>query len=186
MSEKLQYTLEKPAETEQFSTNETTTQKYEAPIDATAEKPQDSIQQIRERLEQIKPVRAETVRHTPEPEPTQTPYGLQRELKQEAFRGTMRHVQSSLSTPSRVLSKIIHAPAVESISHATGKTVARPIGLFWGGLSSLLITSYSLYFAKQYGFEYNFGIVGFSFVSGYIVATIIEMISRRLSRNRQK
>lgn len=154
--------------------------------EAPSPNPEATLQEIRDRLDEVHDSGTSSARHLIEEEPTQPiTYGTQRALKEESYTNTMYHIRSALPAPSRVFSKVIHSPLVENTSQIVSKSIGRPTGLLWGGLVSLAASSFSLFFAKRYGFEYNFGILILSFLTGYLVASIIEAIYHGITRNRR-
>lgn len=102
-------------------------------------------------------------------------------LKSHAARQTINSVQKQLSPPERTFSKFVHNPAVESISEAAGKTVARPTGLLWGGIFSVIGSLAVIIITRFYGYEYNYVIGLACFAGGFFIGLIIELLfkSRR-------
>lgn len=103
------------------------------------------------------------------------PVLVNRELKDMAYRRTLRRTQSKLSAPSRVFSKIIHQPAVEAVSEVAGKTIARPSGILVGGITAFLGSSLFLWIARHYGYEYNFLLFACFFVGGFFIGLFVEL-----------
>lgn len=93
----------------------------------------------------------------------------------------LKSVQKQLSTPERQLSKIIHNPTVETISDATGSTIARPSGLLMGGIFSLIASVGVLLVCRFYGYEYNYGIGLIFLVAGFAFGLLVEMFSKLLA-----
>jgi len=115
---------------------------------------------------------------------SKTQYGVQKELKDEAYANTMRRVRGQLKPADRMASKWLHNSKVEAISVVAAQTVARPSGLLGGGLVALLGSSIVLFMASRYGFSYNFSLFLVLFVVGFAVGTIVEFVGRLLHRNR--
>ena len=104
------------------------------------------------------------------------PLFLNRELKAEALRRTLNRTRKHLSKPQQVLSKAIHQPAIDAISQVGEKTIARPTGLLTGSIIALGGSSYLLYTAKHFGYEYNYLAVVILFAGGYLAGLIIELL----------
>ena len=102
------------------------------------------------------------------------PIYVNHELKSIALQRTLSRVRRHLSAPNRVLSKVIHQPAIQAASEAGAKTVARPSGLLFGSFTALLGSSLVLYMAKHYGFRYNYLLVFALFIAGFAVGLILE------------
>lgn len=104
------------------------------------------------------------------------PLYVNHELKSLALSRTLSRVRRQLSAPNRLLSKVIHQPAVQTISEATAKTVARPTGLLTGSFVALVGSSLALYLARHYGFSYNYLLIFVLFIGGYIAGFIIDLV----------
>lgn len=104
--------------------------------------------------------------------------GLQRELKADAYKRTLQKVRMHLSAPEKLLSKVIHKPAVEALDSTSSKTVARPSGILGGGIVSLVGSSLLLYSAKHYGFRYNFFVFFLLFIGGFVLGVVLELLIR--------
>lgn len=104
------------------------------------------------------------------------------ELKQLMFKRTLTQVQKQLSAPSRVFSKVTHATAVDSVSSAAEKTVARPKGFLVGSILAFAGSAYTYYAAKQNGFSYNVLFFFIIFIAGYLVTTLVELAVSKIRR----
>jgi hypothetical protein len=107
-----------------------------------------------------------------------------KELKDESFKRTMQRTRKQLSKPERTLSKAIHQPVINAVSKVGEKTIARPTGILTGALVALIGSTYVLWTAKHYGYEYNYWIVFALFVGGYLVGLVIETLVYMLRRLR--
>lgn len=86
-----------------------------------------------------------------------------------AYRQTMSHIRSEMSTPARVFSKFIHQRNVERASGILGNTVARPNAVLSGSTSALVLVSALYVIAKLFGYPLSgFETIG-AFVFGWII-----------------
>lgn len=106
------------------------------------------------------------------------------QLKDIKLARLLTSVRKQLNAPDKLLSRVVHAKAVETVSAAAEKTVARPIGLLGGGISALLGSSYVFYMARHYGFRYNFLLFILLFIGGYLVFSILELVFRVVTRTK--
>lgn len=111
---------------------------------------------------------------------------VNRELRQITLRRELKSIRRRLPAPQRVLSHVIHQPAIRAVSEVTGRTVSRPSGLLGGGLVALLGTSGYLYLARHIGFEYNYSVFLLLFAAGFVIGLCLELavyliLSRRKS-----
>jgi hypothetical protein len=113
------------------------------------------------------------------------PLYVNAELKRIALQRTLSRVRRHLSKPQKVLSKIVHQPAVQAASDLGAKTVARPSGLLAGGFCALVGSSFVLYLAKHYGFHYNYSTFFVFFVGGFAVGLLLELVIWLFSRRRR-
>jgi hypothetical protein len=111
-------------------------------------------------------------------------FGVHKQLKNDAYKRTIHKVQSKLHAPERVLSRVIHQPAVDAASNVAAKTVARPSGFLGGSLVAFIGSAVFLYMARQYGFSYNYAVVFMLFVGGFFLGLILELFIRLIFRSK--
>lgn len=87
---------------------------------------------------------------------------------------TLNQAQRRLKPLEQKFSHVIHNPAVDTASNIAGGTVARPSGLLWGGIFSLIGSIGVIVICRYYGYEYNYLIGLASFAGGFIVGLILE------------
>ena len=115
-----------------------------------------------------------------DPEPAQALVG--RDLKEIKYKRTLQSVQRGLSTPEKTLSKVIHNPAVDAVSSAAEKTIARPSGLLAGSIFAFIGSSVYLYISKHYGYEYNFLLFALLFFGGFGLGLLIELVYKLIKK----
>ncbi len=142
---------------------------------AKAEAGSDKLEELRETVSETAKQSSETSVSNPAEMDVQN-YGSQRELKAEAYKRVMGQVRRHLKRPARSFSKLVHSPAVDSISNVSAKTIARPSGLLGGSILAFLGSVVLLYSAKHYGFKYNYGFFLICFVTGFLVGALIELL----------
>jgi flagellar biosynthesis GTPase FlhF len=101
---------------------------------------------------------------------------INKELKEVMLKRTLSRVQKKLPPSQRALSKVVHNNSVEAVSAIGEKTIARPIGIFGGGLFALLGSLFSTYLSKTFGMKYNLLVFAILFVFGYMVASLLEVL----------
>ena len=87
---------------------------------------------------------------------------------------TLKQARKSLRPTERQFSKLIHNPAVETASDIAGGTIARPSGLLWGGIFSMIASIAIMIVCRYYGYEYNYMIGLASFVGGFFIGIFVE------------
>lgn len=117
-------------------------------------------------------------------EETSTPLIIQKHHKKMVYKQTLKSVRRQLPLSERVFSGIIHQPVIERINDISSNTVARPWGLLGGGIIALIGSTILLYMSRHYGFEYNYLMFVLFFVGGYITISIIEIIVKALTKNK--
>lgn len=115
--------------------------------------------------------------------PAPTPL-VNKDLKKLKYKRTLASVQKDLNAPERALSKVIHNRAVESVSNAAGKTVARPSGLLVGGILAFVGTSGYLWATKHYGYEYNFLMFFVFLTGGFVLGLLLEVLVRLIKHKK--
>lgn len=101
---------------------------------------------------------------------------VNQELKEQTWNRSMTRVRKHLSAPNRAFSKVIHQPVVDSVSRVSEKTIARPSGLLTGSIFAFLGSSFFLWMANHYGFEYNYLLFFLFFIGGFAVGLVVEML----------
>lgn len=96
--------------------------------------------------------------------------------RQESYKHTMRNVRAELSAPERTFSKVIHAPAVERISDAVGKTIARPDAILSGSISACIFVLALYVMARFYGFELRGSETILAFLVGWALGIVFDIV----------
>ncbi len=91
---------------------------------------------------------------------------------------TLNRVRKHLKPAERNFSKVLHNQTVDTVSNVAGATVARPSGLMWGGVFSLLSSLILYIMARHYGFEYSFFVGIIFFVGGFALGLLLEVLSK--------
>jgi hypothetical protein len=120
----------------------------------------------------------------PEKTDNDQPLHVNYELKNMAYKRTLKRTRSRLPAPVRPFSRLIHQPVIETMSEFGAKTVARPSGILAGGIAAFLGSSLVLWISRHYGYEYNFLLFALLFVGGFFVGLIIEMLFRLIKRSK--
>ncbi|MEK7626502.1 MAG: hypothetical protein AAB423_04105 [Patescibacteria group bacterium] len=106
------------------------------------------------------------------------------DLSNNSFKQIIKKTQKKLPFDQKILSKFVHRPTVDTISEISSKTVARPVGLAMGGAFSLFSSLLVLWASYFFGYEYNFMIGIMSFVGGFIIGTILEILLKLVFRRK--
>ncbi len=142
------------------------------------------VESLRRRVEQQAVSGKELAPGSEHSETHQQSFGITRSLKNDAYRKTLRHVQGNLNVPERVISKVVHQPAIEAVSNALSKSVARPSAFLGGSFMALVGSAILLYMARQYGFTYNYAVLFMLFIGGFLLGLLLELLMRVLVRRR--
>lgn len=110
-----------------------------------------------------------------------------KDLKDLTFDRTMVRTRKKLNAPEKALSRVIHQPVINAVSEFGARTIARPASLFGGGLLALLGTTTLLYLTRKYGYEFNYLVFLMTFVVGFGLGSLIEMLVKLLKlRSRER
>lgn len=151
-----------------FSREKSLVHKHEKPVD---------IEQIRLSIEQEAKSSEEAINdHNPKQEKKSIsePF-IRREALDMAFQRILTRTRKQLPVYERVMSRIIHQPAVDAASEAVGRTVARPSGILGGGTIAFLGTLTYYFIARHYGYSYNFFVYLALVVVGFGLGWAIEL-----------
>ncbi len=117
-----------------------------------------------------------------ESQETSSPQAVSKQLKQDAYQKTLKHVRRHLSGPERTFSRIIHQPTVEKVSSVGSQTVGRSSGLLGGSIFAFAGSLGLVVLAKHSGFTYNYLAFLLLFVLGYAIGLLLEAVIRLLVR----
>lgn len=107
---------------------------------------------------------------------------LDRAMRKVSLKNELNQIQQKLTFSQRLLSKFIHQPIIREISDLSAKTFTRPAGLLGGGLLAFLGSLAYLLFAKYIGLSYNYLIFIILFIIGYLLATLIELLTSVINK----
>ena len=145
-----------------------------------------NAEHVRHKIEEVAlssdAVRAKTEKHTSAPKTKVEHVGA--DTKELMYSRTLLKIRRHLSPLSRAGSKIIHQRAIESTSEAASNTVARASGLLGGGLVAFVGTTIYYYYARKYGYDYNFTVFFILFVLGFIFGWFAEVSINSLRRTK--
>lgn len=158
-------------------------QRREAAEKAEANK--ESLEQIRKNIEKAAATKEQIEAVRLEKGAGESVLRASGQLKGIAFKQRMREVQRKEAPATRTFSKVVHQPVVEELSNLAEGTVARPSGLLFGGIVSVISSLVILYISRHYGYEYNFlvGLVGFA--GGFVLGLLIEGVWRLFKPRRR-
>lgn len=160
-------------------------------LDELIEKGRDARHEHAEKLDEIRiEAQAEAssrdeilARQEEEKEPEAATGMVNRELKDMAYQRTLTRIRKDLPLPERAFSKVVHNKAVDALSEAGAKTIARPSGVLAGGFFAFIGSSVFLWVSKHYGYEYNFLLFALLFIAGFAIGIGVEMLWRLLRRS---
>lgn len=115
-----------------------------------------------------------------EPEEANT-YWYSREYRELAFKQLMGRVRTHMSKPEQAASKLIHRPGIEKASEIGEKTVARTSGVLVGSICSFIASLATYYFSRRNGYDMTYSIFIVSFIGGFFVGLLLELIYKMLS-----
>lgn len=112
---------------------------------------------------------------------SQDPSGFSRSA---SYKQTLRNIQSEMSGPSRVFSKIIHNKTVDKTSDFIGNTVARPNAILSGAVCAFVLV-FGLYtLAKYMGFALYGSETIAAFIIGWVLGVLFDLLRGVFRRRR--
>ena len=112
-------------------------------------------------------------------------FGTDKTLKADAYSRTLRKVRTQLRAPERAFSRVVHNKAIESVSNASAKTIARPSAFLGASFAAMVGSAVLLYMSKQYGFTYNYTVLIVLFAGGFVLGLLVELILKVLFKNKR-
>ncbi len=180
MSEKLKNHSEQRGETSKELKDRVEALQHKAESEAkkATHEHKDDIENIRSKVETEATSKHEHARKQKtesEKKENDQPILVNKELKDVAYRRTLKRTQSKLAAPERAFSKVIHNPVVEAVSEVGSKTIARPSGVLLGGIFAFLGSFTFLWIVRHYGYEYNYLLFALFFIGGFFVGLGVEL-----------
>lgn len=137
---------------------------------------EDSIEKLRSKVEQESISGKEKPVGELQKDKKQPSIRIDKQVKNKAYKDTIKKTQRRLPRRQRAFSKIIHQPTIEAVSEFGSKTVARPSALLSSGIFALVGTSLLVWITRYYGFRYNFFMYVAFLVLGFLVGLAVEAI----------
>jgi hypothetical protein len=155
------------------------------PESAPEASPAEQLEQARQTVEQVAETAPKVQYTAQEKAPTQ-PTQVSKELRTlTAARGLSR-IRHQLPLPQKVLSRVIHQPAIRIVSDFGAKTVGRPAALLTGGFCAFIGTSAYLFLARYIGFSFNYLICTLLFVAGLVLGFGLELVGSLFRRSKNR
>jgi pyruvate dehydrogenase complex dehydrogenase (E1) component len=149
-----------------------------------AEAGRESLEVLQEKVEKAAKSREQTAIDQAENKASESAVPIGKNLKDNAYKQSLRSAQRQMKPAQRRFSKFIHKRGVEAVSNVSSATVARPSGLLVGGLFSVISSLVILYICRHYGYEYNFFVGLASFAGGFLLGVFVEGVYRLFKRER--
>lgn len=146
--------------------------------------PENSLEQLQEQADNQAISGQEYTIGEREVAPATHTFGAHKQLKADSYKRTLSHLRAKLNPTEKLLSKHIHSKKAEKIDSVAATTIARPWGLFAGGLCAFVGSLVVLIFANHLGFRYNFTVFLALFFGGYLAGTILEAAGKIISKKR--
>jgi hypothetical protein len=99
-------------------------------------------------------------------------------LRDVAYERLLKRTRRHLNPTERPISAFIHQPAVNTITEALERSIGRSSGILMGGLAGLTGSLAYYFFARHYGYDYNFSVFPLLMVGGFIMGWLLEFLWR--------
>lgn len=153
---------------------------------ARRQKSAENIEKIKQLAEAEAKKSEKISAHENQKQESDSGFGMQQHIKLEAFNRLLARTQQKLSKPVRGFSRFTHSPLVDKVSNVSAQTIARPSGILGGSICAFAGSLIVYYFAKHYGFEYNYLFVFLLFIGGYAVGAFLELAIWLVYSRRQR
>lgn len=98
---------------------------------------------------------------------------------QTSFDKQLNDIQAQMPVMNRLLSKIIHNPAVEGLIDFISKTLARPNALLFGSISAFIGVGGTYLVAIYYGYELSGLETLVAFIIGWFIGILYDLLKPR-------
>lgn len=94
--------------------------------------------------------------------------------KKQAFKHTMDEARQQMSGAEKAFSKVIHNPAIDAVSQAAGKTIARPNSILFGSVFALCFVVVIYVAAKYQGYPLSGSESILAFAAGWVFGILFD------------
>lgn len=102
----------------------------------------------------------------------------------DAYNETMSAMRTQLSPGSRAFSKVIHNPAVEAVSEAAGKTIARPNAILAGSICAFVVVLSVYLIARYFGYPLSGFETIAAFILGWVIGIVFDFLKAMITGSR--
>lgn len=128
--------------------------------------------EAKEAARSVEKERQTTERHTAPAEKRQEKLVRTKKTLDVSFDREMKDIRRQMPALSRAFSKVIHNKAVERVSDAASKTIARPNAILAGSSFALVFTAVLYFWAKNAGYPLS----GFETIAAFIIGWLSGII----------
>lgn len=107
-----------------------------------------------------------------------------RARRKDSFDTIMGQTREQMSPASRTFSKVIHNPAVERVSEAAGKTVARPNAILAGSVSAFIVVLGVYLTARYFGYPLSGFETIAAFIAGWVLGIVFDFFKAMITGGR--
>ena len=150
------------------------------------QEPLETIESARETIEKQAISSGDIIIEKDTEHPDHTIHYVTKHIKNERYKTSLSHIRQNLQPTQKIFSKVIHQPTIETISEVGAKTIARPSGLLGGGLVALFFSLALIILARRIGFVVPNSIFAITFVIGFCLGILVEIILSSLRKIRGK
>ena len=143
---------------------------------AKAERSPDDLKESRHEVERVAGTQEETVVETAPERPEQRPEVATKQTRHQAYDTHMSEARSHMKPVSRTFSKVIHNRAVETVSDAAGKTVARPNAVLAGSFTAFVLVLGVFLVARHYGYPLSGSETIVAFAAGWVLGILFDYL----------
>ncbi len=157
----------------------------ETKVDSYSEAPKLDVDTIRQEVQLLEqPEQPLELPLDDSPEGDQPVY-IDRAMKKLTLKHELTQIRTKLPAGQRLLSKVIHQPTARRVNEVAARTVTRPVGLLGGGILAFCGSLVYLLFTKYVGLKYNFFVLVLLFIVGYLLTTLIELLTKLVRPQKQ-
>lgn len=140
------------------------------------ERAETSRERAHELARETKELQNDAPERAEETQPEQAPVINSRVKRKQAFTETMDTARNHMSPGARNFSKVIHQPAVERVSEAAGKTIARPNAILGGSMTAFFVVLIVFLVARYYGYPLSGAESILAFAAGWVLGIVFDYL----------
>lgn len=94
----------------------------------------------------------------------------------------MKHAETEMTGPEKIVSRFIHLKAIEKSADIVGNTIARPNAMLSGSIAAFISITILYFASKHYGYPLSGFETAGAFAAGWVVGLLYDQLTKLFKR----